>query len=50
MGLAKALRWIETAGGSLRLESKPNRGTRAIVVLPAAEAESARPPAQRAAT
>ncbi len=36
MGLAKALRWIETSGGSMRLESQPNAGTRAIVLLPAA--------------
>ncbi|HEX8340953.1 MAG TPA: HDOD domain-containing protein [Tepidisphaeraceae bacterium] len=50
MGLAKALRWIESAGGSLRLESKPNRGTRAIVVLPAAEEEATPTAVQRAAT
>jgi putative nucleotidyltransferase with HDIG domain len=50
MGLAKALRWIESAGGSLRLESKPGRGTRATVVLPAAEEQATSPPAQRAAT
>jgi len=36
MGLAKALRWIEANGGSIRLESRPNQGTRAIVLLPAA--------------
>ncbi len=36
MGLAKALRWIEGSGGSVRLESQPDSGTRAIVVLPAA--------------
>ncbi len=35
MGLAKALRWIESSGGSLRLESQPNAGTRAIILLPA---------------
>jgi putative nucleotidyltransferase with HDIG domain len=34
MGLAKALRWIESNGGSIRLESRPNLGTRAIVLLP----------------
>ena len=36
MGLAKALRWIESSGGSMRLESQPNAGTRAILLLPAA--------------
>ena len=36
MGLAKALRWIEASGGTIRLESKPGEGTRAIIVLPAA--------------
>ena len=36
MGLAKALRWVESAGGTLRLESRPGSGTRAIIVLPAA--------------
>ncbi|MGA2498719.1 MAG: HDOD domain-containing protein [Tepidisphaeraceae bacterium] len=36
MGLAKALRWIEAGGGTIRLESKPEEGTRAIIVLPAA--------------
>jgi len=37
MGLAKAVRWIESAGGTVRLESKPGAGTRAIVILPAAQ-------------
>ena len=36
MGLAKALRWIEASGGSIRLESRAGQGTRAIVLLPAA--------------
>jgi len=36
MGLAKALRWVESSGGSIRLESKQDQGTRAIVLLPAA--------------
>ena len=36
MGLAKALRWIESSGGTIRLESRPEQGTRAIVLLPAA--------------
>lgn len=36
MGLSKALRWIEASGGSMRLESRPGAGTRAIILLPAA--------------
>ncbi|MBV8782454.1 MAG: hypothetical protein JO353_13745, partial [Phycisphaerae bacterium] len=36
MGLPKALRWVEGSGGSIRLESRPDRGTRAVVLLPAA--------------
>ena len=36
MGLPKALRWVEGSGGSIRLESQPRRGTRAVVLLPAA--------------
>lgn len=36
MGLAKALRWVEASGGSIRLESRPGAGTRAILLLPAA--------------
>jgi signal transduction histidine kinase len=35
MGLAKALRWIEGIGGSIRLESHQNQGTRAVLLLPA---------------
>ena len=35
MGLAKTLRWIETSGGSIKLESRTNQGTRAIILLPA---------------
>lgn len=35
MGLAKALRWVEGSGGSMRLESKPGQGTRVVIVLPA---------------
>ena len=34
MGLAKALRWIEASGGSIRLESRPGQGTRSLVLLP----------------
>ncbi|MFN4244005.1 MAG: HDOD domain-containing protein [Tepidisphaerales bacterium] len=35
MGLARALRWLESVGGSIRLDSKVNAGTRALVLLPA---------------
>ncbi|MFT3785785.1 MAG: ATP-binding protein [Tepidisphaeraceae bacterium] len=49
MGLAKALRWIEGSGGSIRIESKPGQGTRVVVLLPAVAApavvEAARKPA-----
>jgi signal transduction histidine kinase/HD-like signal output (HDOD) protein len=34
MGLAKALRWIEASGGSIRLESQPGQGTRSVILLP----------------
>ncbi len=40
MGLAKALRWVEASGGSIRLESRPSQGTRAILLLPAVIAGS----------
>jgi signal transduction histidine kinase len=43
MGLAKALRWIESSGGTMRLESRLGKGTRASILLPAAAPESARP-------
>src|SRR3954469_944130 len=36
LGLAKALRWVESSGGSIRLESTEKQGTRAMVLLPAA--------------
>jgi len=36
MGLAKALRWVEANGGSIRLESRLEKGTRAMMLLPAA--------------
>ncbi|HVS69909.1 MAG TPA: HDOD domain-containing protein [Phycisphaerae bacterium] len=36
MGLAKALRWVENHNGTIRLDSQPNRGTTAILLLPAA--------------
>lgn len=35
LGLPKALRWIESSGGSMRLESRPDQGTRTLVLLPA---------------
>jgi len=41
MGLAKALRWVESSGGSIRLESRPNQGTRSLVLLPVAAAAAA---------
>jgi signal transduction histidine kinase/HD-like signal output (HDOD) protein len=45
LGLAKALRWIESSGGSIRLESNPQYGTRAMILLPAAWPVAADPPA-----
>ncbi|MDB5296822.1 MAG: integral rane sensor hybrid histidine kinase, partial [Phycisphaerales bacterium] len=36
LGLSKALRWIEAAGGSVRLDSRPGDGTRVVVLLPTA--------------
>jgi signal transduction histidine kinase/HD-like signal output (HDOD) protein len=39
MGLAKALRWIEASGGSIRLESRPGQGTRSVVLLPVNRSE-----------
>lgn len=44
MGLAKALRWIEASGGSIRLESRPGQGTRCVVLLPAAKVTPAPAP------
>jgi signal transduction histidine kinase len=46
LGLAKALRWIEASGGSIRLESRPGQGTRSIVLLPAVRAVEAQAPAE----
>jgi putative nucleotidyltransferase with HDIG domain len=37
MGLPKALRWIEASGGSLKLDSTPGEGTRAVIVLKVAD-------------
>lgn len=34
MGLPRALRWVEQSGGEIRLESRPNEGTRAVILLP----------------
>lgn len=50
MGLAKALRWIESSGGSIRIESQPGVGTRVIILLPAVRAsvESVVPRAKQA--
>ena len=36
MGLPKALRWIESSGGTMRLESRVGKGTRGSILLPAA--------------
>jgi signal transduction histidine kinase len=41
LGLAKALRWIEASGGSIRLESRSGQGTRSVILLPAAKAAAA---------
>jgi signal transduction histidine kinase len=40
MGLAKAMRWVEGSGGSIRLESRVGQGTRALILLPAATEET----------
>ena len=45
LGLAKALRWIEASGGSIRLESRPGQGTRGVILLPAKPAAPAGKPA-----
>jgi signal transduction histidine kinase len=34
MGLAKALRWLENHGGTIRLDSQPNQGATAVLILP----------------
>jgi signal transduction histidine kinase/HD-like signal output (HDOD) protein len=41
MGLPKALRWIESSGGTLRLESQVGQGARAVILLPTAAPASA---------
>ena len=38
LGLAKALRWVEASGGSMRIESEIGRGTRVLLLLPEAVA------------
>jgi signal transduction histidine kinase len=44
MGLAKALRWVEASGGSIRLESRVGQGTRTVLLLPAVTAGAAAGP------
>jgi len=41
LGLPKALRWVESSGGSMRLESRPSQGTRTLILLPAVAGDSA---------
>jgi signal transduction histidine kinase len=52
LGLAQALRWVEASGGTIRLDSRPGQGTRAVVLLPTAVSEpqtaELRPAANRA--
>ncbi|HEX4054499.1 MAG TPA: HDOD domain-containing protein [Tepidisphaeraceae bacterium] len=36
LGLPKAQRWVESSGGTMRLESRPQQGTRTLILLPAA--------------
>jgi signal transduction histidine kinase len=45
MGLAKALRWVEASGGSIRLESRLGQGTRILILLPAVKSDVIDPPA-----
>ena len=40
LGLAKALRLVESVGGTIRLDSRPGRGTTAVVLLPVAATPS----------
>jgi signal transduction histidine kinase/HD-like signal output (HDOD) protein len=47
LGLAKALRWIESSGGSIRLESRVGKGTRAVILLPVQGAGQMRPRPER---
>jgi signal transduction histidine kinase/HD-like signal output (HDOD) protein len=43
LGLAKALRWIEASGGSIKLESRPEQGTRTVILLPSEPATIEQP-------
>lgn len=47
MGLAKAQRWIEGCGGSIRLETRVGGGTRVIIVLPAVSGAGNESPRRR---
>jgi signal transduction histidine kinase len=50
MGLAKALRWVENHGGTIRLDSTLGVGTTAVLILPLnAAAQIAEPTAAAAA-
>ncbi len=49
LGLAKALRVVEAVGGTIRLDSRPGRGTTAVVLLPVAAPQPAAPPPRLAA-
>ena len=42
LGLPKALRWVESSGGSMKLESRPEQGTRTMILLPAAGGDAPR--------
>jgi putative nucleotidyltransferase with HDIG domain len=42
MGLAKAIRWVESNGGSMKLESRVNAGTRVMMLLPAGQGSGLR--------
>ena len=43
LGLPKALRLIESNGGTIDLSSRPGRGTRVLVELPAVVREQSEP-------
>lgn len=47
MGLAKAMRWIEAIGGTIRVESRAGHGTRVTVALAAADDDAEQRPAQK---
>jgi signal transduction histidine kinase/HD-like signal output (HDOD) protein len=48
MGLSKALRWVESSGGSMRIESHPQQGTRTLILLPAVTDSELEPSAKKA--